>query len=248
MERAPLPASGREARITNFDRTIEKSPGGIADPTRVTYADLATAYDFFNHCLFAGRLPHCLITMQRRWGAYGYFDGDRFGTPTDAEVTDEIALNPTHFRNRTIEDNLSTLVHEQVHLAQHHFGKPGERGYHNRQWARLMMAIGLIPSATGAPGGEQTGYRMSHYILPDGPFDRACRELLTRGFTIRYVERPVEPEGSEAEAKEKEARKRKASSKTKYTCPNGHETAWAKPAAWLVCGHCTARLSASADA
>ena len=52
------------------------------------------AYDFFNARLFGGRLPRCLITMQRQKKAYGYFAGGRFGTVDGAEVTDEIALNP----------------------------------------------------------------------------------------------------------------------------------------------------------
>jgi hypothetical protein len=50
---------------------------------------------------------------------------------------------------------LSTLVHEQAHLWQHHFGKPGRGRYHNREWAAKMVEIGLIPSATGEPGGKQ---------------------------------------------------------------------------------------------
>ena len=58
---------------------------------------MTEAYDFFNERLFAGRLPRCLITMQRQRGASGYFAGKRFGTKDGAEVTDEIALNPAHF-------------------------------------------------------------------------------------------------------------------------------------------------------
>jgi hypothetical protein len=41
----------------------------------------------------------------------------------------------------------------------------------------MMLAVGLIPSDTGKPGGKQTGQRMTHYIEPEGQFDRACREL-----------------------------------------------------------------------
>ena len=43
----------------------------MTDPTRTTYQGLTEAYDFFNERLFAGRLPRCLITMQRQKGAYG---------------------------------------------------------------------------------------------------------------------------------------------------------------------------------
>ena len=39
------------------------------DPTRTTYQGLTEAHDFFNERLFGGRLPRCLITMQRQKGA-----------------------------------------------------------------------------------------------------------------------------------------------------------------------------------
>ena len=74
------------------------------DPTRTTYQGLTEAYDFFNQRLFGGRLPRCLITMQRQRGAYGYFAGKRFGTRDGQEITDEIALNPAHFRSRTTRE------------------------------------------------------------------------------------------------------------------------------------------------
>ena len=102
----------------------------INNPTQSTYAGLNQAYAHFNARLFAGELPHCLITMQRHRGAYGYFSGDRFASITDPEqITDEIALNPSHFAGRTPTQTLSTLVHEMVHLWQHHFGKLSRAGY-----------------------------------------------------------------------------------------------------------------------
>lgn len=208
----------------------------MADPTRSTYQGLTDAYDFFNARLFGGRLPRCLITMQRQRQAYGYFAGGRFGTKDGAEITDEIALNPSHFRSRTTEQSLSTLVHEMTHLEQHHFGKPSRSGYHNRQWAGLMHAVGLIPSGTGAPGGKETGQQMSHYIAAGGPFDRACADLIQGGFAVRYVELWRDPE----------ARKKKAASKTKYTCPSCGLNAWGKPEIHLVCGECDERMEADA--
>jgi predicted SprT family Zn-dependent metalloprotease len=67
-------------------------------------------------------LTHCLVTLQRKRGARGYFSGCRFITKDRTETTDEIALNPVHFDERTTEEILSTLVHEMCHLQQHHFG------------------------------------------------------------------------------------------------------------------------------
>jgi len=42
------------------------------DPTRQNYAELQTAYEHFNAALFAGKLPSCLITLQREKRTCGY--------------------------------------------------------------------------------------------------------------------------------------------------------------------------------
>jgi SprT-like family len=206
----------------------------MANPTLRTYNGINQAYDFFNERLFAGTLPPCLITMQRRNKTYGYFAGGRFGTRDGREVADEIALNPSHFRARTTEQSLSTLVHEMAHLWQHHHGKPARIGYHSREWAAKMRSVGLIPSDTGAEGGKETGQHVSHYIEQDGRFAHACTELLSRGFTLPYVEIWNDPD----------ARKKKAASKTRYTCPICDLNAWGKPAIHLVCGSCEERMEA----
>ena len=176
----------------------------MIDPTRSTYDGLTEAYDFFNARLFGGRLPRCLITMQRQKAAYGYFAGGRFGAVDGTEITDEIALNPSHFRSRTTEESLSTLVHEMTHLEQHHFGKPSRNGYHNKQWAALMHAVGLVPSSTGAPGGKETGQKVSHYIAGGGPFDVACAELVRQRLR-RALRRIVErSRGAQEEGREQD--------------------------------------------
>ncbi len=143
-------------------------------PTKDTYNQLDQAYDHFNQVLFSGTLPPCLITLYRKKGAYGYFWGDTWNERTGKAVTDEIALNPETFRDRTTPEVLSTLVHEMCHLQQHHFGKASRNGYHNAEWALMMEAAGLVPSDTGEPGGKKTGQRMTHYIEPGGVF-RHCR-------------------------------------------------------------------------
>src|SRR4051794_34389857 len=113
-------------------------------PTSKTYDGLTRAYASFNKRLFAGRLPNCLITMQRKAKAYGYFAGARFGTRDGKDTADEIAVNPTHFKARMIEESMSTLVHEMAHLWQHHHGKPSRTCYHNKEWAAKMKEVGLI--------------------------------------------------------------------------------------------------------
>jgi predicted SprT family Zn-dependent metalloprotease len=214
-------------------------PKPSPNPTTKTYSSLDEAFAFFNARLFEGRLPACLITMQRSKSAYGYFAGGRFGSKDGQEVTDEIALNPSHFRDRSTEQSLSTLVHEMTHLEQHHFGKPSRAGYHNKQWAGMMKAVGLIPSDTGAPGGKEIGQKVTHYIEAGGPFERACAELVKKGFNPLYVELWTE-------AGEK-TRKKKAASKTRYTCPQCQTNAWAKPDVKLICGECDERMLAEGD-
>lgn len=133
-------------------------------PTPETYDELQRAYDFFNEKLFSNELPPCLITLQREKRTYGYCSFKRFVGRESGYRVDEIAMNPVYFSIRTIKATLSTLVHEMVHQWQFHFGEPGRRGYHNKQWAARMERVGLMPSDTGEPGGRKVGQSMTHYI------------------------------------------------------------------------------------
>lgn len=160
----------------------------LLDPTPEVYEALQIAYDFFNASLFGGELPPCLITLQRKKGTKGYFSKNRF-VRTSGEETHEIAMNPAFFAILTAEEVLSVLVHEMAHLWQIVKGKPGRARYHNHEWADKMEEIGLMPTATGAPGGPRTGDRMSHYIIPNGPFQIQCRALLGTSEIIVWLDR-----------------------------------------------------------
>ncbi|HFG2817350.1 TPA: SprT-like domain-containing protein [Escherichia coli] len=164
-------------------------------PTPETYDELQRAYDFFNEKLFSNELPPCLITLQREKRTYGYCSFKRFVGRESGYTVDEIAMNPVYFSIRTIKATLSTLVHEMVHQWQFHFGEPGRRGYHNKQWAARMERVGLMPSDTGEPGGRKVGQSMTHYIIAGGPFDMACDELLTGHFRLSWMDRfpPYQP-------------------------------------------------------
>ncbi len=159
----------------------------IIKPTQETYSALQAAYEHFNQELFEGALPECLITLQRKEKrVYGYFWSQRFEEIGSGEKTDEIAMNPQHFKSRTIEAVLSTLAHEMVHQWQAYFGTPSRKAYHNKEWADKMESIGLMPSDTGKPGGNRTGQQMTHYIIPGGVFELACANLLSEGFKLGY--------------------------------------------------------------
>jgi hypothetical protein len=198
------------------------------NPTDAQYAAMNEAYRFFNCRLFNSVLPDCLITMQRKGGTYGYFAGDRFGAADGSTVTDEIALNPSHFKYRTVPEVLSTLVHEMAHLWQHHFGKVSRGGYHNKEWAVKMREIGLIPSDTGQPGGKETGQKMTHYIEEGGRFSLHCAALLNDGFRVPYVEL----------WNEAKTMKTKAKNKTKFVCESCGAAAWGKPELKIICAEC----------
>lgn len=205
-------------------------------PTKDTYDQLDRAYDHFNAALFDGRLPQCVLTLHRKKGARGYFWGDTWSERDGKSLSDEIALNPEIFRQRTTEEILSTLVHEMCHLQQHYFGKPSRSGYHNKEWAQMMRAVGLIPSDTGKDGGKDTGQRVTHFIEAGGHFEDACAKLLDQGFTIPW----------QAMTGDAVRAKKKAASKTKYTCESCGANAWAKPATALICGLCTKAMTADA--
>ncbi|WP_162721499.1 SprT-like domain-containing protein, partial [Escherichia coli] len=82
-----------------------------------------------------------LLHLQREKQTYGYFSPERF-VNSQGTRTDEIAMNPAYFAVCPPEEIMQTLCHEMCHLWQHHFGKPGRRGYHNKEWADFMEAIG----------------------------------------------------------------------------------------------------------
>ncbi|NIE78371.1 SprT family zinc-dependent metalloprotease [Pantoea sp. Ap-967] len=228
----------------------------VLDPTTQAYAELQAAYVHYNNALFDGKLPFCLITMQREKRTYGYFSSRRFGNKHDKTMTDEIAMNPSYFGVVPLLEILQTLVHEMAHLWQFHFGEPGRRGYHNKEWAEKMEAIGLMPSSTGKPGGKKTGEKMADYAIDGGPFMQATDVLLGTDFRISWFDRHP-PAGTEVAAIFGEAggggdddddgddmgggmlepvAPGNKSNRDKYRCPNCGAQAWGKPGLKLLCG------------
>jgi hypothetical protein len=185
---------------TDSNTAPSESPA-LPDPSDEIYSTLITAHRVFNERLFGGILPPALVTAQRHRNSYGFFRARQFVDRSGTHVIDEIALNPEHFRDRTDKEILSTLLHEMVHQRQEHFGHPSRGGYHNKEWAVMMVEVGLIPSDTGQPGGKQTGHRVSHYIREGGPFDRICSELLAQGSTLRWGDLAVDAPGGKSKNK-----------------------------------------------
>lgn len=210
-------------------------------PTHSTYSTLQDAYTHFNTRLFDGKLPPCLITLQRKGSrVMGYFSPKRFAARTGTARTDEIAMNPMHFRTRKDIEILQTLVHEMAHLWQAHFGKPSRAGYHNKEWARKMEAIGLMPSSTGKPGGATTGERMNDYVIRDGLFHQASQALLASGFRLEWYEpgAPVAASGMHDGAPAPSQPVPASGKRLTYQCPTCKARAWGKASLNLLCGVC----------
>lgn len=195
--------------------------------TTQEYKKLDAAFEFFNMRLFNSELPRCLITLNRKRNARGYFSGGMFVSRLAMQKVDEIALNPETFDGYTDKDILSVLVHEMVHLQQHHFGSPSRSAYHNQEWADWMEDVGLMPSDTAKEGGKRTGQRVSHYIIRGGAFDQAC-DIWLQGEDVQIGFNSLRAGSG----------KNQSNSKVKYSCPTCGQNCWAKPNAILKCGIC----------
>jgi SprT-like family len=219
-------SAGKEARSRSYDRQAI---------TPIEYGGVQEAYDHFNADLFDGKLGDVFITYQRKANSDGYFSPDRFSGRIDKSGNHELALNPDVFIGQTDEQILQILVHEMVHVWQHHFGKPSPRGYHNKEFAAKMKSVGLQPSSTGAVGGKETGQRMRDYIIPDGPFTKAFAKLAKTGWKLNL------------QSAHRPGPKSTNNSKTKFTCSSCGQNAWGKPDLAIICLPCGIRMR-SADA
>lgn len=240
-----LQLSERQYEVSVVQRKLAGS-----SPTEEAYRDWLTAYDYFNRRLFDGRLPACLLTLTRRPRTLGYFAPGRFRS-LEGAAAHEISLNPHYLEPRGDYDALSTLVHEQCHLARHEFGPRnrkggrGSRGYHDRAWARVMLAVGLVPSHTGLPGGRQTGGSVSHYAIVGGAFDLACRELLIGGFAINWRGSLDHAQAADKAAGWLEGPAASSQTRSRFVCAACGQKAWARASARLACLPCNLTLIAS---
>lgn len=163
------------------------------NPTSELYQSLQHAYDRFNERLFESSLPPVIFTVQRKPGVMGYFTGDRW-CDTQGKIVSEIAINPSYIASSRLIEVMQTLVHEMVHCWQHFHGNPSRRFYHNVEWAKKMIAVGLMPSSTGEPGGKITGQFMGDYILKDGPFLSVFKVLEEKNeLGLAWVDRKALP-------------------------------------------------------
>ncbi len=217
----------KQRKNKSYDQT-----GEPAHITPVEYNGLQQAFDHFNHELFGAALPDVFITYPRKAHSAGYFSADRFSGRIGTFGRHELALNPDGFIGQSDEQICQTLVHEMAHAWQKAFGEPSARGYHNKQWAAKMKAVGLQPSSTGMVGGKETGQKMSDYIIPGGPFQKAYGKLARKGWVLNLqsAHRPG-PKGGGPNT-----------GKTAFTCEaDCGQNAWGKPSLDVICAPCLIR-------
>jgi hypothetical protein len=201
-------------------------------PTLEQFKKYQAAYDYFNRRLFGNKLEPCLLVFRegkkkKNAIVLGHFAPHRW---SKGDITcHEISLNPEAL-SRDFEDTMSTLVHEMVHQWQQDHGTPPRAAYHDREWAKKMIEIGLVPSDTGEPGGRQTGQRMTHYVDKKGAFRAAFKEMpdaikipWTTGGVQLGIKGPKEP---------------KSRNKVKYTCGGCETNVWGKPGLRVLCCEC----------
>lgn len=227
----------------------------LPTPTEKQFNALNGAYKYYNRVLFKNKLPGCILNFSRLKGTHGFMAPERWKHVKDKTFgVHEISLTPTTLYRTPIEI-FSTLVHEMAHLWQWEFGEPSRSGYHNREWARKMREIGLIPSHTGKPGGKETGQSMTHYLEEGGKYEKAFEKMpkmcllpftsLEGELMKRLIEGTTGTENGGTNDGEDEARKARlrklrppSQNKTKYTCPGCQVNLWGRPALQIRCVTC----------
>lgn len=226
-----------------MDRTIQVERermkwGTYPEPTKEQFNSYQELYDYLNDALFENHLPDCLLNFSRLSNdTIAFFAPKTWKKEGEEHSIHEISLNPTFLWSGKNIETVSSLCHEMVHLWQHEFGKPGRRGYHNKQWANKMERIGLIPSDTGRKGGKKTGEHMGDYVEKGGVFERVFNKIPEKCFLPwKYSSSTFWIEGTDEKPKVEIQRKK---DKIKYSCPICKNiNVWGKPFLKIICGQC----------
>lgn len=194
-------------------------------PTEEQYAAYQSLFDYLNEQLFDNQLPACMLTFTANGKrSDGYFSGQSW--VKEGEAVHEISLNSEYVKKHSLKETMVLLAHQMVHLWQKEKGRPAKQGYHNREWASRMKAIGLIPSRTGKEGGKETGRQMRQYVKAGGRFE-AAYEAMTEAREIPFQAR-----------NEKEGWGMGAGEREKYTCPECGVKIWSRGGLQALCGRC----------
>lgn len=226
----------------------------IMKPSREIYTFLYRLCSMINAECFDDALPGLLITIKGKGRVFGYYK-HKAHVSRNGQHVDELAVNPRLFASHGFQALLQTLGHEMTHQWQQYFGRQqSRRSYHNREFADKMISIGLIPSATGKPGGAQTGQLMDDYMAQQGPIVDLLQRLTREGVYIPWYEQlagttdptsaatPTQRTAYAATTPDNAATPtRPGTTRMRYTHQCGQNrlaTVYGKPNLPLVCGHC----------
>jgi hypothetical protein len=191
-------------------------------------------FDFFNDNLFDGALDRNRVILncsrsagRSTLGFYMGFLAENKGAWIEQGGTEqkaEISMNPSKMAKYGFEETMATFVHELCHFWQDLHGSPGKRGYHNKEWADKMLAVGLKPINNKNPS-KMTGMSMHHSIMEDGNFAQVIKTLpeeLKLPFLGLATAKPAVTVGYE-----------------KWRCPHCKQICRAKSSALIACVPCS---------
>ena len=193
-------------------------------------SELKNIYDNLNKDYYDGELPEVVITIQsssnRR--AYGWFAKDRWGIMGDREKGfDEINIS-AEYLSRPIENIISTLQHEMVHLyceVNEIKDTSNNNVYHNKRFKEEAEKRGLsiekaqtIGWSVTTPTKDFKGYINALNINEDNfKFFRRSPYFIPMSISGGDAEGNEGEDNGENEGDNKVAEPKKKS--TKYTCP-----------------------------
>ena len=244
------------------DLIVQQKEDEKLRPAVEVHQDFISHFDAFNIGLFSGELSDCVGVYTRRITTLGYYAPDRLQRHS-GEKCPEIALNPIYHALLHPIASASVLVHEMAHHWRHTLGpvdkngKRGTLGYHCKPWGDKMKEIGLYPSNTGMPGGEETGQQMMHYIIEGGPFDVLATKLYNSGLRFHWHDALDVTQANDFDRGNplkhnpvpKSPRPRKKNTRPSFTCPEPgcKLRAWAKAGFRLRCDEHNRLLISSDD-
>ena len=217
----------------------------VHTPTLEQMTAYQQAFDYFNEQLFDNQLPQVILNFSRSGSHTIAFYAPRRWQQGEKVVEqtalDEISLNPKYL-GMSMEEIMSSLVHEMMHLWQFAHGNPSRRSYHNKEWAMKMKEVGLQPD-DGT--GKETGQNVSHRIMEEGLFQKTFQTMPeSHSLPWRVF---IEGDGGKATGGEEQPGKPKSKSgkRLKYSCPSCKTNIWGKEGLRIGCMDCDEVFQAS---
>ncbi len=232
------------------------------DPTVEQSKGLQKIYDYFNSSLFNAECTPAMLVLSRNKNIVGgYFSPNNWKDEGD-NVIHEVGLNANVVAEGDLVKTYVILLHEMCHHWQHDHGTPSRTGYHNKEWGKKMVEIGLQPICldSGEPEKKTHGQKMDTELISGGLAERVIAEMehslpwyADEQILIDDDGQPAPmppsgtgdgdgtPSGGGGQGRP-EPSPRRSGKRTKYTCTVCGLNAWAKHGAYLVCGDCNRNM------